>query len=149
MRRLDECKHRRNRWCFIRDGSERNPRPRLRIRIALVVAHQLFGKQREILDAAREKSDVIQRAREREHASARNQAVRRLEGVVAAKRARPNHRARGLAAERERHHVRGDRRGRAAGRAAGRVLRIMRIARLARIEVRALRRHGLAHDHCA
>ena len=80
---------------------------------------------------------------------ARDQAVRRLEAVHAAERRRADDRAGGLAAQRERHHAGGDRGCRAARGAAGRVLGVVRIARLAGREVRALGGHRLAEDHRA
>ena len=66
---------------------------------------------------------LIERARELEDAVARDQPVRRLEAVDAAERRRPDDRAVGLRAERQRHHAGGDRRRRARRRAAGRVRR--------------------------
>ena len=54
------------------------------------------------------------------HAGRREQAEARLEADDAAIGRRPDHRAAGLRADRQRHHEIGDRRGRAARRAAGR-----------------------------
>ena len=94
----------------------------------------------------RKEAKLIQRARQLQHAGARDQPVRRLEAVDAAERRRPDHRAVGLAAERERHHADGDGSRRAARRAAGGVLRIVRIAGLAGRVGRELGGHRLAED---
>ena len=70
----------------------------------------------------------------------------RLEAEHAAERRRAHHRAVGLRADRERHHAGRDRGGGAGRRAARRAVEIVRIARLARMEIGELRGHRLADD---
>ena len=115
---------------------EWNSRARLGVGIVFIVADQLFGEQCNVVDRTREQPDMIERARQRERAVARNQPMRRLETDDAAIRRRANGRAVGLAADRERHHVGADSRRRTARGAARSMLGIVRIARLARAKNR-------------
>ena len=77
----------------------------------------------------------------------RDQSMCRLETDHTAKRSWTNDRAVGLAAQRERHHVGGHGRGRAAGGTARRVLGVMGISRLTRGKIRKLGCDRLPHDH--
>src|SRR6185503_5483547 len=81
VRRLDEREHRLERRRFLRQLLELDPGAGPRVRIALVVALELLEKQAQVVDAAREQADVIERAGELQHAGARNAPVRRLESV--------------------------------------------------------------------
>ena len=114
--------------------------------IAVVVELQHIGDQRHVLDRAAVDADGIERRRLRQHAGARNDAEGRLEAVDAAEGGRADHRALGLRAERQRHHVGSDRRRRAGRRAAGRVLEVARVAGAARNVGGKLRGDGLAED---
>ena len=72
--------------------------------------------------------------------------MRRLHGKDAAEGARPYDRPVGLAAQRDRNHIRRDGGGRSRRRAPGRTLGVMRITGLAGTEIGELGRHRLADD---
>ena len=146
VRRLHERQHGFDGRCLRRNHPKRNTGTRPRIRVALVVARELLREKRDVVDRAGEQADVIEGARELEHSGARNQAMRRLESVRAAERGRPDGRAVGLAAERERHHAGRHRGRRAARRAPRRVLRVVGVASLSRREVGAFRGDCLAEN---
>ena len=82
-------------------------------------------------------------------AGRRDQPIRRLEAGDAAKRRRPDHRARGLGAERDRQHAGGDGSARTGRRASRRMGEIVRIARHRRHHGGEFRGHGLADDDAA
>src|ERR1700675_523385 len=82
-------------------------------------------------------------------AGGRDQPIGRLEAGDATERRRPDHRARGLAAERDRQHAGGDCRAGAGRRTAGRVRQIARIARHRRHHGGEFRGHGFADDDTA
>jgi hypothetical protein len=67
VRCLHERKHRPERRFFGRHFDERDACPRPSVGIALVVAHELLRQERNIVDRAREHTDMIEGAREREH----------------------------------------------------------------------------------
>ncbi len=92
---------------------------------------------------------MVERARKRQRARARNQAMAGFDAEHAAKRGRTDHRAVGLRSDRQRHHAGSHRRGRARGRAARRAVHVARISRLARMEIGELGCHRLADDHRA
>ena len=81
-------------------GDERRARDAAACRGPLVEAGKHLGKQRGVLDRAREHADMIERARQHQRTGARDQAVRRLEADHAAERRRPDDRAVGLRADR-------------------------------------------------
>ena len=87
-------------------GGERRARERPRVGVLGVEPGKHLGEQRRVLDAAREHTDMIERARQHQRTGARNEAMGRLEADHAAERRRPDHRAVGLRADRARHHVR-------------------------------------------
>ena len=128
--------------------TRRLPGPRL-------VHHQFMppGKrrreQRGVRHGARDGPHRIQRIGQRLDADAADQAETRLVADHAAIRRGPDDGARGLRAERQRHHVIGDRRRRAGRGSARRVRDVMRIARLVRLHHREFGRHGLADDDAA
>ena len=76
----------------------------------------------------------------------RQQPIARLDRRRAAERGRPDHRAAGLRAQRQRDHAGADRRGRARRRSARRVAVIVRIERGGRIIGGKGRGRGLADD---
>ena len=79
----------------------------------------------------------------------RDQPIGRLETGNAAERRRPDHRARRLRTERDRHHAGGDTRRGTRRRAARRVVQIVRIARHRRHQRSHFGRHRLADDDAA
>ncbi len=127
-RRFDKSEHRRQRRLFGGNRGEWNMRPLVGCR------HRFRRTRRTVRRAARcrqafgEQADMIEGARERRNPMARNQSMGRFETDDAAIRRRTNGRSVGLAADRERHHVRRHRRCRTAGGAPGRMLPVMRIA---------------------
>ena len=122
QRRLDEREPRRERRLLGRRQHEGNARSGSRVRVALVVARELLGDERDILEGPREHAHLVEGARELEDAVSRDQSVRRLESEHAAECRRPYDRSVGLAADGERNHARRDRRRRAGRRTAGGVL---------------------------
>ena len=128
---LTNASTRRQRRLLGRRLHERDARARPRVGIALVVAGELLGEQRDVLERAREHADVVERARELEDAVARDQSVRRLEAVDAAERGRPDDRAVGLVPSASGTMPAATAAAEPRRRAAGRVLRVVRIARLA------------------
>ena len=78
-----------------------------------------LGEERGVLDAAGEDADGVEARALREGAGARDGAEARLEADDAAEGGRPDHRAGGLGADRERRMPGGDGRGGAGGGAAG------------------------------
>ena len=126
---------------------QRRGRGRAGRRVGHVEAGQHLAQQRQIVQRAREEADVVERTRRRQAAAARDQAEAGLQAVDAAERGGPDHRAVGLAPQRQRHHAGRDRRGRAARAAAGRAGRVVRVARRARGEAGVLGRDRLADDH--
>ena len=147
--RADEGEARRQ-WRFAgRRVDEGRTGEGARIRILLVEAREYLREQRRIVDRAREHADMIERPRQQQRAAARNETVGRLEADHAAEGGGADHRAVGLRADGARHHQRRHRRGGARGRSARRVIPVVRIAGLARIEVGVFGRHRLAEDHGA
>ncbi len=106
-------------------------------------------KESDILDAAREHADRVQRVGVRMNARARQEVVGRLASHHAAIGGGPYDRARGLRAEGERHHAVGDRGGRAARGTAGRMREVVRVARLRRERRSRARSDRLAQNHAA
>ena len=98
---------------------------------------------------AAEHADGVERVGRLEDAGARDRAVGRLEAVDAAVGRRAHDRARGLRAERPRHHAGGDRGGGAARRGAGGPREVVRVARAAGLVHAELGGHGLAEHRAA
>jgi hypothetical protein len=71
--------------------------------------------ERDIIDAAREEADMVERWAQRVHARARYRAIARFEADNAVERGRPDHGAERLRAQRQRHETGGDRGRRARG----------------------------------
>ena len=97
-------------------------------RIARIEAAHRAEQQRAVLGAARERAGLIEARRERDHAVARADAVRRLDPGDAGEARRLADRAAGVGAGRGRQQARRHRSGRAARRAAGHAARVPRIA---------------------
>src|SRR5262249_55352165 len=89
---------------------------------------------------------MIKLARKRQDARARDEAISRFDREHAAKGSRADDRSVGLAAERERDHMRCHRRRRSRRRAARRARVIVRIARGASMEIGELGGYRLADD---
>ena len=85
-------------------------------------------RQREILDRAGDRPEVVEGVDERERTGAAQPAVGRLQPEQAAQRGRHADRAVGVGTQRQRHFARRHRRTRAARRAAGHARRVARIA---------------------
>ena len=98
---------------------------------------------------AAEQTHGIEEPREAFHADGRDQPVRRLEPGDAAERRRPDDRAGGLTAERDRQHGGGDRGGGTRRRAARRMRRVSRIAGAGRHHPGKFGGHRLAEDQAA
>ncbi len=109
------------------------------------------GRRREgdVAHARRKHAGRVELPRETFHADGGQQLIGGLETRHPAEGRGPNDRAAGLAADCDRDHAGGDRRGRARGGAAGRVLHIPGIAGLGRLHVRELGGHGLAEQQPA
>ena len=84
-------------------------------RVALVMALQHVGDERQVLHRAAVHPDRVERVRLGEHAGAGNEPEGRLEAVDAAEGARADDGAYRLRAERTGHHAGGDGGGRAGG----------------------------------
>jgi hypothetical protein len=111
-RRGDEGKMRGCRQTCTLHGAEIGAGERPRVRVGGVVVGEDVEDEREIGKRAREGPDMVELTRELQHARPRHQPVGRLDRKHAAERGRTDHRPVGLAAERERHHMGGDRRRR-------------------------------------
>ena len=107
------------------------------------------GDELHVVDGAGHEPDGVEALGRELDAGAVDQVERRLVADHAAIGRRAQHRAAGLGAERRRHHVVGDRGGRAGRRAAGRVRGIVRIGGRAREHAGELGGDGLAEDHGA
>ena len=101
---------------------------------------------REVAHTGREQSDGVERPGKALHTDRRQQPVARLDRSDTAERRRPDHRAGGLRAQRQRDHPGRDRRRRARRRSARRMRVIARIERRGRIVRGECRRGGLADD---
>ena len=114
--------------------------------VGRILPRDHFEDEREVGQRTREGADVIELARQRQHAGARDEAMARLDREHAAEGGGPDDRSVGLGAERERHHVGGDRRRRSRRGAAGRARVVVRVARRAGMVIRELGGHRLADD---
>ena len=112
-------------------------------------AEQHVAIERDVLDRARQDAERVERARRLHHAVQAVLAPGRAVAEHAAERGRPDGRAGGLGADRERHHEVGDRGGRAARRAARRARGVVRVAGRAGMQVGEFGGDGLAEQHAA
>ena len=97
--------------------------------IAAVRARDHAQRERAVAHGARERADLVERARERDRAVARDRAVGRLHADDAAQRGGLADRAAGVGAERQRRHRGRDGSRGAAARAARHALAIPGVAR--------------------
>ncbi len=119
-------------------------------RIVGIPALHGIERQRQILDRARQRTQMVEGIDEGKGAGAAQPAVGRLQPEQAAQRGRHADRAVGVRAQRQRHLARGHGGARAARRAAGHARRIVRIARGAIVGVLAGEIVGvLAHVEAA
>ena len=130
-----------------RGGGEVRHGERRRRRILGIVAGHALQQQRAVLDRARERTRLVERAGKRHHAPARAAAVGRLQPDDAAERRRLADRAAGVGAGAARHHVGRDHGRRAARRAARHQLAVVapllpRVLDAAEVARHVRRAHG-------
>ena len=117
--------------------------------ILRIVAGKALRGQGRIVDGPGEHAHLVEAAGGAQDAMARDEPEAGLESHDAAEGGRPDHRAVGLGAHRQRTHPRAHGRGRSAGRSTRSVGGIVWIASLAWREVREFSGDGLAQDHRA
>ena len=97
-------------------------------RVAGVVADEVTQQQRRVGDRARQRTALVQRGGERDHAVAGDRAVGRLQSDDAAQRRRLTDRPAGVRADRPRREAGRHRSRRPSAGAAGNTLRVPRVA---------------------
>ena len=113
---------------LVQERHRRIGRPVGADRIVGIPALHGVERQREILDRAGDRPEMVEGVDEGERAGAAQPAVGRLQAEQAAQRGRHADRAVGVGAQRQRHLARRHRSARAARRAAGHARRVARIA---------------------
>ncbi len=109
-------------------GGEAGPRGGCAAGVGRVVAGDHVQQGRGVRRGARHRPNMVQREGEREHPTARHQAIGRLQPDNPAGAGRVTDRAAGIGAERQREQPRGQPGAGAGGRPAGVVARVPRVA---------------------
>ena len=145
-RRAHEREARRQRRRLALQRAEIGGGERPGVGVGRILPRDHFEDECEVGNRTREGADMIELARQRQHAGARDEPMARLDREYAAEGGGPDDRSVGLGAERERHHAGGHRRRRSRRGAAGRARVVMRVARRAGMVIGELGGHRLADD---